>query len=153
MDMAAKDNGGEGYLEGQLLSAMPAMADPRFERSVIFLCAHNPEGAMGLVVNKRVEELTFLDLLEQLEIEPGTGAPDMQIHFGGPVENQCGFVLHSPDYRQENTLVVDERICLTPTLDILLSMASGRGPNSTLFAPVSAGGGPGPPWNAKQEHP
>lgn len=131
------------YLEGQMLIAMPGMTDPRFERSVIFLCAHNPEGAMGIVVNKLVDEFSFRDLLKQLDIEPGEAAPDLDVHFGGPVESQCGFVLHSPDYRQDNTLVVDDRICVTTTLDILRSMARGSGPARSIFALGYAGWGPG----------
>ena len=143
MDSEPTNGGGEGYLEGQLLIAMPAMTDPRFERSVIFLCAHNEEGAMGLVVNKHVGSLSFRDLLDQLDIDADAATPDMEVHFGGPVENQCGFVLHSPDYRVDHTLVVDDRICLTTTLDILHSMARGTGPDRSLFALGYAGWGPG----------
>ena len=92
------EDGGDGYLTGQLLVAMPAMTDPRFERTVIYMCVHNEDGAVGLVVNKLVDALTFDDLLSQLDIDVDAEGeaylPD--VHFGGPVETGRGFVLHSP---------------------------------------------------------
>ena len=131
------------YLEGQLLIAMPAMTDPRFERSVIYLCAHNAEGAMGLVVNKLFDEIDFDQLLNQLEITPAEASPHLNIHFGGPVEAQRGFVLHTAEYVGEGTVVVDDQVALTATLDILKELASGSGPRNTMLALGYAGWAPG----------
>ncbi len=131
-------------LTGQLLVAMPAMADPRFTKSVIYMCAHSSEGAMGLVVNRMLDALTFPALLEQLGIDVPR-ALDQPIHvlFGGPVETGRGFVLHSPDYRRDGTLVVDDGVALTATIDILRAIASGKGPRRHLLALGYAGWGPG----------
>jgi len=131
------------YLEGQLLIAMPAMADPRFERSVIYLCAHNADGAMGLVVNKLFDQLDFDQLLEQLKITPSPEAPPISVRFGGPVESQRGFVLHSREYSGQGTVVVDDNVALTATLDVVKDLAHGSGPRSTVLALGYAGWGPG----------
>ncbi len=131
------------YLEGQLLIAMPAMADPRFERSVIYVCAHNREGAMGLVVNKLFDEINFEELLTQLEITLGDPSPQLSIHFGGPVESQRGFVLHTAEYTGKGTVAVDEQVALTATLDILKDLANGSSPKNTMLALGYAGWGPG----------
>ena len=133
----------EHSLLGQLLIAMPGMQDPRFEKTVIYVCAHSSEGAMGLVVNKPCQEITFPDLLEQLGIEEDSAADRIDLHFGGPVESSRGFVLHSPDYRREATLVVDQDMALTATLDILKAIAGGQGPDRSLLAIGYAGWGPG----------
>ncbi len=133
----------DGYLTGQLLVAMPTMRDPRFTRSVIYLCAHNAEGAMGLVVNRLVGSITFPDLLEQLGIEPGGESGLIRVHFGGPVEAERGFVLHSTDYVQSGTMMVDSDVALTGTIDILRDMAGGHGPRKSLLALGYAGWGPG----------
>ena len=131
-------------LSGQLLVAMPGMGDPRFERSVIFLCAHSAEGAMGLIVNRPVPDLSFEDLLDQLGLELGSGQPPIRVHFGGPVEVSRGFVLHSTDYGgQGATLQVDDRFGMTATLDILEEIAAGRGPEASFLALGYAGWGPG----------
>ena len=131
-------------LTGQLLIAMPGMGDPRFERSVVFLCSHSAEGAMGLVVNRIAADLNMSDLLEQLDIEPGPGAARQPVHVGGPVEHGRGFVLHSGDYTEgEATLRVDDRFAMTATLDILEDIARGDGPSRTLMALGYAGWGPG----------
>jgi putative transcriptional regulator len=132
-----------GYLTGQLLVAMPQMRDPRFARSVIYMCAHNAEGAMGLVVNRRVGSITFDDLLQQLGIGPNKRNDEIRIHFGGPVEQGRGFVLHSADYQQSGTMRVDDGVALTATLDILKEMAAGGGPRRSLLALGYAGWGPG----------
>jgi len=131
------------YLTGQLLVAMPQMRDPRFARSVIYICAHNADGAMGLVVNRRVGSITFDDLLKQLNIGPNKRHDEIRIHFGGPVEQGRGFVLHSSDYMQSGTLRVDDQVALTATLDILKEMAAGGGPRRSLLALGYAGWGPG----------
>ncbi len=134
----------DSCLAGQLLVAMPGMQDPRFEKAVIYMCAHNPDGAMGLVINRPLESLSFPDLLEQLEIDPvGGGSERIDVHFGGPVESGRGFVLHSRDYLQEATMVVDSDIALTATVDILKAIADGDGPRRSLLALGYAGWGPG----------
>ncbi len=134
----------DSSLVGQLLVAMPAMTDPRFAKSVIYMCAHSSEGAMGLVVNRVFEALTFPALLEQLGIDVQR-AIEKPIHVlvGGPVETGRGFVLHSPDYRRDGTLVVDDGVALTATIDILRAIASGKGPRRHLLALGYAGWGPG----------
>ena len=132
-------------LAGQLLVAMPQMQDHRFVRSVIYLCAHNREGAMGLVLNKLVGSLTLPELLDQLDppipARGLVGAPP--IHFGGPVEAGRGFVLHSADYTEKESLAVGDNLALTATLEILRAMGRGAGPRKSLLALGYAGWGPG----------
>ena len=138
-------NAGSGIdLTGHLLIAMPGMGDPRFERSVVFVCAHSREGAMGLVVNHPVDDLSFAELLTQLDIAPGAGLAQQPVHMGGPVEHGRGFVLHSGEYREgEATLRVDDTFAMTATIDILEDIARGAGPAHTLMALGYAGWGPG----------
>ena len=131
------------YLSGQLLVAMPGMEDPRFVKTVIYMCAHNEDGAMGLVINRAIELLTFPDLLEQLEIGPVDSDARINIQFGGPVESGRGFVLHSSDYSQDVTMVVDSDVALTATIDILKAIAVGDGPSQRLLALGYSGWGPG----------
>lgn len=131
-----------GYLEGQLLLAMPGMTDPRFDRSVVYICSYSEEGAMGLVINRHLTSLTFRELLEQLEIEAEEPIRDIPIHAGGPVETGRGFVLHTTDYIQESSLVVSEHIALTATVDILKAIAEGHGPRHHLLALGYAGWSP-----------
>lgn len=141
-------------LEGQLLIAMPSMSDPRFARSVIYLCAHSAEGAMGLIINQTANNISFPDLLDRLEIFPeeeeeGQGidlsdVPDLPIHVGGPVETGRGFVLHTSDYFvKDSTLSIRNEICLTATLEILKAIAEGRGPERAILALGYAGWSPG----------
>lgn len=131
-------------LAGQLLVAMPQMGDPRFARSVIYLCAHSGEaGAMGLVINKLLGSLTMAELFAQLDIEAGGIVKARSVHFGGPVEPGRGFVLHTADYREEATLAVAGNIAVTATLEILRAIGRGRGPRQSLFALGYAGWGPG----------
>lgn len=132
-----------GYLTGQLLVAMPQMLDPRFAKSVIYMCAHTEDGAMGLVVNKPMDKISFPDLLDQLGLEPAARDSDLRVHFGGPVDSGRGFVLHTADYVQDATMVIDERVALTATTDILKDIADGQGPRNSLFALGYAGWGPG----------
>jgi putative transcriptional regulator len=134
---------GESTLTGQLLVAMPQMADPRFTRTVIYLCAHSAEGAMGLVVNRLIDSLTFPSLLEQLGLEAEDPMADMPVHFGGPVESSRGFVLHSADYLQDSSLVIDDEIALTATIDVLRAIACGGGPQRRVLALGYAGWAPG----------
>jgi putative transcriptional regulator len=140
-----------GYLDGQLLIAMPAMADRRFARSVIYMCAHSDEGAMGLIINQRAPNLSFADLLERLQLldeESDANIPPevlrMAIHVGGPVEPERGFVLHSSDYfTPSSTLPISDEVCLTATIDILKALAAGEGPNKAILALGYAGWAPG----------
>jgi len=146
----------DGYLDGQLLVAMPRMSDRRFQRSVIYLCAHSEQGAMGLIINQNAEHIDFPDLLERLGIELGDASQEeeptelssdlmmMPIHIGGPVETGRGFVLHSSDYfANDATLPIRDGICLTATLDILRAIAGGTGPRRSLLALGYAGWSPG----------
>ncbi len=140
----------EGYLDGQLLIAMPVMSDPRFARSVIYLCAHSEDGAMGLIINQRASHISFPDLLERLGIDSPEddtsplGGGTMSIHVGGPVETGRGFVLHSSDYfADDSTLPIEDGVCLTATIDILKAIAAGNGPNRALLALGYAGWSPG----------
>ena len=134
---------GSGYLTGQLLIAMPQMTDPRFERSVIYICAHTADGAMGLVVNREIEALTFPDLLKQRSIDAEVIYDKIQVLFGGPVETGRVFVLHSSDYVQNTTMLVDKRVGLTATMEVLKDIASGNGPKLNILALGYAGWGPG----------
>src|SRR6201986_405673 len=115
----------DGFLTGQLLIAMPAMADPRFSQSVIYLCAHTPEGAMGLVINRPVVKPTFEDLLQQLKVAPHPPARQLRLCAGGPVENARGFVQHRIDWTGEGSLRVNEELALTAPLDVLQVIAEG----------------------------
>ncbi len=131
-------------LSGKLLIAMPGMGDPRFEKSVVFMCAHSADGAMGLIVNQPALDLAFGDLLDQLEIDAADETLPTQIHVGGPVEHGRGFVLHSADYALEDaTLRVDDRFGMTATLEILEDMALRRGPGRALLALGYSGWAPG----------
>ena len=129
----------DGYLTGQLLIAMPTMGDPRFERTVIYLCAHSADGAMGLVVNKAAHEIDFPELLSQLEIDTGDIKNPIPVLTGGPVETGRGFVLHSMDYSQDSTLKVSDDVGLTATVDILRAIAEGAGPARSLLTLGYAG--------------
>ena len=133
----------DGYLSGQLLIAMPGMTDPRFSESVIYLCTHNEDGAMGLVVNKLIGSLNFTDLLQQMKIDLEAAGSKVEVHFGGPVESGRGFVLHSTDYNSEETMRVNNDFALTATIDVLKSIAGGEGPADVMFALGYAGWAPG----------
>lgn len=133
----------QGFMTGQLLVAMPQMRDARFTRTVIYLCAHTDDGAMGLIVNRLVGALTFPDLLSQLGIDNAEHTEHIRIRSGGPVETGRGFVLHSTDYVDDATLQVGGEIGLTATLDILKDIAEGHGPRRSLLALGYAGWGPG----------
>src|SRR4051812_38215969 len=135
---------GENFLEGKLLIALPGMSDPRFEKSLIYMCAHSTTGAMGIIVNKPIEGLDFQELLRRLELEVSERTPNSPILFGGPVETGRGFVLHSGEYESaESTLPISSDISLTATLDILRAISEGSGPQKALFALGYAGWGPG----------
>lgn len=141
-----------GFLEGQLLIAMPTMTDKRFARSVVFMCAHSTEGAMGLIINQRAGNVTFASLLKKLGVivddTDDAMPPDMLsmgVHVGGPVDTKRGFVLHTGDYRASgSTMRIDGGLSLTATVDILKAMASGQGPDRAMLALGYAG------WSAGQ---
>lgn len=134
----------DAFLDGRLLVAMPSIAASVFERSVIYMCAHSNDGAMGLIVNKPAPELEFNDLLKQLEIETSDRTGAIQVHLGGPVEHGRGFVLHSGDYDiSDCTMHVSRGFAMTATLDILRDMADGLGPRDQIMALGYAGWGPG----------
>jgi len=132
-------DGDDGYLTGQFLIAMPTMGDPRFERTVIYICAHSADGAMGLVVNRVASEIDFPELLNQLEIETDGIKNPIPVLTGGPVETGRGFVLHSMDYNQDSTLKVTDEVGLTSTVDILRAIAEGVGPAKSLLTLGYAG--------------
>lgn len=132
------------FLDGQILIAMPDMQDPRFARSIVYLCAHSEEGAMGLILNKTIEDLSWEDLFNKIEIPIGSVNAPKQICFGGPVEMERGFLLHSSDYfSQGATLKVDSNTSMTATLEILQDIAMGRGPDRAMLALGYAGWGAG----------
>lgn len=138
-------------LEGQLLIAMPTMQDRRFQRSVIYVCAHSSEGAMGLIINQRANHISAPDLLQKLGISPRNPQDKitsevlaLSIQVGGPVETGRGFVLHSSDYfAEDSTLAIEKGVCLTATIDILKAIAQGRGPMRAMLALGYAGWSPG----------
>ncbi len=131
-------------LTGKLLIAMPGMLDPRFDHSVVFICAHSSEGTMGLVVNKPASDISLGDLLQQLGIPAGAEASGQPIFYGGPVEMGRGFVLHSGEYGVENgTLKVNDAFAMTATREVLEDISRGNGPRASLPALGYSGWGPG----------
>ncbi|MEM6621382.1 MAG: YqgE/AlgH family protein [Pseudomonadota bacterium] len=140
----ASDGDTTQFLDGQILIAMPGMQDSRFQRALVYMCAHSEDGAMGLILNKTTQDLVWEDLFQKLEIPlAGTAAP-RPVHFGGPVETGRGFVLHSADYFAEQaTLCVDQGTSMTATLDVLQAIAAGQGPNQAIVALGYAGWAPG----------
>lgn len=138
----------EGYLTGKLLLAMPAMGDPRFHRSVIYICNHDADGAMGLVINQVIPKMQFKEILKELpiesEIEIDPSALSIPIMLGGPVDAGRGFLLHSNDFKDNQTIVVDKNFSVTATLDAIRAVAKGHGPNDKLFILGYAG------WTAGQ---
>lgn len=133
----------EMTLTGQVLIAMPAMADTRFATSVIYICAHTADGAMGIVVNRPLASPSFADLLQQLGVDPIPPARSIRLCQGGPVDHARGFVLHSADWTGDGSLRVDDTTALTASLDILKAIASGGGPQLGMLALGYAGWGPG----------
>ncbi|AKI01473.1 putative transcriptional regulator [Hoeflea sp. IMCC20628] len=143
-----------GSLDGHFLVAMPGMNDERFERTVIFVCAHSEDGAMGFILN-RPQPVLFHELLEKLDLDnhpkssrrPKTKgndcAPDFPIQLGGPLDAGRGFVLHSDDYMSQSTMPVNDELCLTATVDILRAIKEGVGPRRGIMLLGYAGWGPG----------
>jgi putative transcriptional regulator len=148
---SSRGSSGRGYLDGQFLIAMPTVQEGPFARTVVYICAHSAEGAMGITINQLARQISFRDLLVQLDIIPE--GPEirlpgpigrMRVHRGGPVETGRGFVLHSSDYFIENsTLPIDSQVSLTATLEILKAIAAGNGPQSAMLALGYAGWSPG----------
>jgi putative transcriptional regulator len=134
---------GASSLTGQILIAMPSMADPRFSQSVIFMCAHTPEGAMGIVLNQPLTKPRFADLLDQLDVKPLPPAREIRLAKGGPVDDNRGFVLHTPDWMTDGSMEVDGAYALTANMDILKAIAEGGGPRNGFLALGYAGWGPG----------
>lgn len=132
------------YLTGKLLVAMPQMGDPRFHKAVIFICAHDVNGAMGLVINHTLPGLELSELLSQLHIEGNQTSPDIPVMSGGPVETGRGFILHKGDFRQIDSLKIESDIYVTGTIDALKAIAQGKGPDEMLFILGYAG------WTAGQ---
>ena len=132
------------YLTGKILLAMPSMADPRFTRSVIYLCSHTPNGAMGIVINHPLEKIKFQELTEGLGIPSSENHWDDQIFFGGPIEVEKGFILHQSNHQRHDSLIVNEDIAITATVEFLKSIAAGEGPDEKIFALGYAG------WEAGQ---
>jgi putative transcriptional regulator len=153
-------NPSRGYLDGQMLIAMPSMHDERFARSVIYVCAHSSDGAMGIIVNHPVANINFPDLLVKLEVIPAADriqlpprAGAVKVLKGGPVETERGFVLHTSDFFMDNsTLPIDDGVFLTWTLDILKAIARGDGPASAVLALGYAGWGAGQLENEIQQN-
>lgn len=135
------------YMTGKLLLAMPAMSDPRFKRAVIYICAHDEKGAMGLKINETLADVKFQDLLTQLkvtsDIKVDPKALKTPVMNGGPVETQRGFLLHSGDFSQSDTIRIDERFSVTGTVDALKALAKGEGPKDKIFVLGYAGWGAG----------
>lgn len=132
-----------GYLTGKLLVSMPHISDPRFYKSLVFVCGHDENGAMGIVINRVLEELTLKDLFQQMDMEVSPVCDNYPIHFGGPTEGGKGFVLHTLDYQQPATLLVNDQYGVTATLDILTAIADDKGPSHSILALGYAGWGPG----------
>jgi putative transcriptional regulator len=122
------------WFTGQLLVAMPGMADPRFTHAVIFICSHGPNGAMGLIVNRLFGEADFRMLLDQLNLDVLSNTPDIAVHFGGPVEMGRGFVLHSGEYLRDGTTRIDDLVAVTATVEIVQDIAEGKGPEKVVMA-------------------
>jgi putative transcriptional regulator len=136
------ENGQEtkkSFLVGKILVAMPYLMDSRFTQSVVYICGHDQNGAMGIMINKPLIELTFLDLLRQVSIIPGPECPQIQIYHGGPIDISRGFVMHSHDYHTDTTVVVDSQIGVTSTLDILRAIARNNGPKKSMVCLGYAG--------------
>lgn len=134
---------GNYNLTGKILIAMPFLPDPRFSHAVIYICGHDSQGAMGLIVNKGLPTVTFEELLMQMEVDISVVATQIPIHYGGPVEVGRGFVLHSRDYVSESTVLIENGFAMTATLDILRAIALNQGPRETLLALGYVGWGSG----------
>ena len=143
-DLATQISRSTSSLTGRILMAMPGMRDPRFSKAVILLCAHDEGGAMGLVINHTLPGIDLSELLEQLEVQDHKTVNDVPVMSGGPVETARGFILHGNDFKQEDTIKIDEKYSVTGTIDALKAVAGGKGPDKMLFILGYAG------WDAGQ---
>ncbi len=150
-DGAEQAMNGISFLSGQFLLAMPGIGDPRFEQSVIAVCAHDPNGAFGLCLHRAIDGLTVPELMRQMEVDPGA-TPARPVLLGGPVETERGFVLHSPDWAGQDTRHTAMRWAVTGTTDVLRAIAEGRGPRQWLVALGYAGWGAGQLDEEMQRH-
>ena len=130
-------------LTGQLLISMPSQEDERFEKSVIYMCAHSKDGAMGIIINKKIDYDLYPDLLQQLGIDNPLIGKKLYIRYGGPVESGRGFVLHSDEFIRKETLTIDKGIALTSTSEFFDDLSKGNGPKNSILALGYAGWGPG----------
>ena len=130
-------------LTGQLLISMPTQEDERFEKSVIYMCAHSKDGAMGIIINKKIDYDLYPDLLQQLGIDNPLIGKKLYIRYGGPVESGRGFVLHSDEFIRKETLTIDKGIALTSTSEFFDDLSKGNGPKNSILALGYAGWGPG----------
>ncbi|MDE1153067.1 MAG: YqgE/AlgH family protein [Micavibrio sp.] len=134
---------GDSPFRNHLLIAMPGMDEGFFSRSVVYICAHSDAGAMGIVINQKLPDIEFHDLLKQLGLPQSHQLMQPVIHFGGPVEAGRGFVLHTADFLRGDTVRINDSMCLTGTTDILRAISEGRGPQRSIFALGYSGWGPG----------
>lgn len=132
-----------GYLEGQLLVATTAITESCFNRSVLYLCSHGKEGAMGVIINRIMPDLKYADVLKQLKIEKPFSFIDPSVYLGGPVESSRGLVVHSPDYSHSDTVVLSDDVAVTSNLQVLRDIVVGRGPKKHLLTLGYSGWGPG----------
>ena len=130
-------------LTGKLLLSMPSLDDERFYKTVIYICAHSSEGTMGIIINKKIDYDLYPDLLEQLGIDKPLGSKKLYVRYGGPVESGRGFVLHSDEVIQKETLSIDKGVALTSTSEFFEDLSKGKGPKNSILALGYAGWGPG----------
>ncbi|HEY0303164.1 MAG TPA: YqgE/AlgH family protein [Rhizomicrobium sp.] len=144
MNLGAHPQAEQGFLQGKLLIAMPGMPDPRFERSVILMCSHSAQGALGLIVNKPIPGLPFRELMNKMDIGVTAATPGNPVLFGGPVDTGSGYILHAKEHvSRASTVAITPEIALTGTMDVIRAIAAGRGPERWLMALGYAGWGPG----------
>jgi putative transcriptional regulator len=144
MGLPQQPQSDKGFLQGKLLMAMPGMPDQRFEQSVILMCSHSEQGAVGLIVNKPIPALPFRDLMAKMDIPVSESTPRVPVLYGGPVETDHGYILHgTAGATRSSTIAITPEIALTPTVDVLRAIAEGRGPQRWLMALGHAGWGPG----------
>ena len=130
-------------LTGKLLISMPSLLDDRFYKSVIYMCAHSSEGSMGIIINKKIDYDLYPDLLEQLGIDQPLGSKKLYVRYGGPIESSRGFVLHSDEVIQKETLSIEKGVALTSTSEFFEDLSKGNGPKNSILALGYAGWGPG----------
>ena len=126
-------------ITGQILVSMPSLQDERFHRTVIYICAHSEEGSMGIIINKKIDHDFYPGLLKQLGIENSVKDKKILIRYGGPVESERGFILHSDDFLHKESLFIDKGIALTSTLEFFDNLSLGKGPKHSILALGYAG--------------